>query len=718
MLHKQGFAYILLGTVSLFGFMASAPAQGQEPTALEKITVEAGGEADDGIVAESGSSATKTKTPLLKTPQSISVVTRKQIEQQGAKTIAEALRYTPGVSPEIRPNDRYDIVPVRGFGAYQNFVQYLDGLRLLRGLSFSQPTVDIFDLERIEVVRGPASVLYGQMSPGGFVNLVSKKPTEEDIREVDLTLGFPNYIKAAADFGGKLNEDGTLLYRLTASGRYNETNIDDITSKRVSISPSLTIKPEEGTSLTFLFNHTNDPTSSYPSYLPATGTALSNPGFADIPYDFNIGDPDFDMFKRTVTRAGYEFEHEFGDYFTFRQNLRYSHIESEQRGLTGSAISGTTITRRTSHLDETVDTFVVDNQLQADFQAGGIDHTLLFGVDYQYIDAGRLLGNGVASSIDYLNPVYGEAIVDPAFTTETSQITKQAGVYLQEQAEIGDLNLSFGGRYDRYSVETDTTLLATGVTTRAEQENGAFTGKAGATYEFDGGIAPYLSYATSFEPPAGLGYSDSGGVTLDPVKGQQAEIGIKYQPEGSGLFLMASLYDLRQQNATASDASHPGYYTQQGEIHSRGLELEAKLGLASGWDVAAAYTFIDAEITKSAADVVGNRPVTVPQHAASLWVHYTVQSGTFEGLGLGGGVRYVGSSYGADDNSFKVSAFTLADLALDYDFGAQSPDLKGLSLNVSVSNLFDEEYVASCTSALNCFYGTGRTTIATLKYTW
>ncbi|MCM2476487.1 TonB-dependent siderophore receptor [Rhizobium sp. CG5] len=704
------------------GLIAANVSLAEEVTVLQKITVEADG-ATDGedakFVAKGARSATKTATPLVSTPQSVSVVTKKQFEEQGARSAAEALRYSAGVTPDIRPNDRFDIVPLRGFGGYQSFVQYLDGLRLLRGMSFSQPTVDVFDLERIEVIRGPSSVLYGQMTPGGLVNMVSKKPTEEVVREVDLTVGADNYIKAGIDLGGPVAGSDTLFYRFVASGRYNETNIDGVTTERISISPSLMIKPEEGTSLTLLFNHTNDPSSSYPSYLPAAGTVYANGTYADVPYDFNVGDPDYDMFTRQTTRAGYEFEHEFGENFTYRQNLRYTHVESEQRGLTGYAISGTTISRRTSHVTEDVDTFVIDNQLETDFETGVLDHTLLAGFDYQYTNANRLYGTGTGPSIDYLNPVYGTAIATPAYQTDTTQVTNQTGIYLQDQIEIGKLNLAFGGRYDSYSIDTDTTTLSTSTTATTTQENHAFTGRAGAAYLFDNGLAPYVSYSTSFEPPSGLAYSDAGGVTLEPVTGEQLEVGVKYQPEGFDALFMASLYHLTQQNVVSSDTAHSGYYVQTGEVETTGLELEAKVALGGGWDMTAAYTYLDSEVTKSAtAANVGKVPVAVPQHSGSLWVHYGIDHGTFEGLGFGAGARYTGTTYGADDNSFKVGSFMLFDASLNYDFGARSSDLAGLSLNVSVSNIFNKEYVSSCITTINCFYGTGRAAYATLKYKW
>lgn len=718
MVPGAGFRPLLMATAGTIGLMAANAALAHDAIPLQEIVVEGGTvETDTGFVPTRAETATKTDKLLIETPQAISVVNREEFEQKGAQTINEALRYTAGVQADLRPNDRYDIVPVRGFGAYQNFVQYLDGLRLLRGISFSQPTVDVYDLERIEVLKGPASVLYGQMSPGGFVNLVSKKPTEEPIHEVALTAGSDWYGKAGIDLGGPITDDGSLLYRFVASGRYNESRWDDVESERVSVSPSLTFRPTPGTDLTLLFNYTQDPKSAYPSYLPSLGTAVRNNGYASIPYDFDVGDPDFDSYERRVARAGYEFSQELGNIFTFRQNLRYTHIDSEHLGLTGRSIADTTITRLAAHLDEDVDTFAIDNQLAADFDVGPFQNSLLGGVDYQYVSANRLMGTGAAPTIDYLNPEYGIGIAVPDYATDTDQKTEQLGYYLQDLIEIGRLNIALGGRYDDYSIDTDTTTIANGSSSSSYQQNTAFTGRVGATYLFDSGLAPFASYSTSFEPPSGLGISGGTARVLDPVEGEQYEAGIKYQPEGFDSFLMASVYDLRQENAVSSDRANPGYYLQTGEVHSKGVELEAKLSLDNGWDLTGAYTYIDAEITESAvAAEVGNTPALVPEHTASAWAHYTFQKGALEGLGLGAGVRYQGETYGADDNSFTVDPVTLVDVAADYDLSARTP--YDVSLSLSVTNLLDEEYVSSCSSSISCFYGTRRTAYARLKYTW
>ncbi|AJY47784.1 TonB-dependent siderophore receptor [Martelella endophytica] len=715
---------ILAATVSLAALQAAGPAWAQngDLTVLKPVTVATDGTDNDDtdFVAASSSAAMKTNRPLIETPQSVSVVTRKEFEERNATSVQQALLYSSGVSAELRPNDRYDIVPVRGFGGYQNFVQYLDGLRILKGISYAEPTIDLYNIDRVEVVRGPASVLYGQMTPGGMVNLVSKKPTEETRGEVFTTVGNDSYIKSGIDLSGPIDENGIYRYRFVASGRYNETNIDGVESSRVSVLPSLEIAPDDATSLTLQFSYTDDPSSNYPGYLPAVGTVLPNGDYPYIPYDFNIGQPDFDKFTRQTTTAGYEFEHEFDDVFTLRQNLRYTHIDTEHRALYYSGSSGTTLSRGVSHLKEQADTVAVDTQLEADFATGALDHTGLFGFDYSYINADRLFGRGKGPSIDYLSPDYSQAITDPAYTTDTNQVTNQAGIYLQDEISYGALAVALGGRYDYYDITNEDTVLATGATSSTENENHAFTGRVGATYLFENGIAPYASYSTSFEPPSGFGYSADGGTTLDPVEGEQYEVGVKYQPfDDAESYIMASAYQLTEKNALSSDPTYSGYYVQTDEIELKGIELEGKLALDAGWDITLAYTYADPEITKSAtAALVGNAPAAVPENAASAWLHYSVMSGPLEGLGIGAGVRFNGETWGDQENTFKVPAYTLFDAGIDYDFGVKWPKYEGLKLNVTASNLGNKEYVASCTYTTRCFYGTSRSVYATLKYQW
>lgn len=297
---------------------------------------------------------------------------------------------------------------------------------------------------------------------------------------------------------------------------------------------------------------------------------------------------------------------------------------------------------------------------------------------------------------------------------DTTQVQGQLGLYAQDQIKLDRFTFTLSGRQDWVDTETTDHLLAGTVT---QQDARAFTWRAGATYVFDNGVAPYVSYATSFEPQ--LGVNQATQQPFVPTTGQQYEAGVKYQPPGINALLTAAVFDLTQQNVVMVDPSNPLLSVQTGEIRSQGFEFEAKAGLAGGWDILAAYTYLDSKVTQSIdPSQIGKRPLNVPDQMASLWLFYTVQDGPLLGLGLGGGVRYVGDAAGSADNLIIVPGYTLFDAALQYDFGKRNPALKGVKLTLNATNLLDKTYVSECTNIVNCLYGAGRTVVAGLRYNW
>lgn len=698
-----------------------------------------------GMAAKQSATGTKTGTPLIETPQSISVITKEQIEQQGATTVSEALRYTPGVIVDLRPSNRYDIAPVRGFGpstggTLQSFVGYQDGLRLLRGVGQATPTIDPFTLERIEVLRGPASVLYGQSTPGGFVNLISKKPLDVAHGEIEVTTS--NYARKeiGLDVGGPIDTEGKLAYRFVGLFREGDTQVEDVEEERLVLAPSLTFRPDKDTTLTVLGYYQNDPKSLYSVFLPAQGTLFANPN-GQIPRDFNAGDPNYDEYKREVTAIGYQFEHRFDEVFTVRQNLRYMYIDMTLHGVQPSAFAADqkTITRAYSNLDETADTLTLDNQVEAKFATGPLRHTLLAGLDYQLVNADQLTAPTRSASIDFTNPVYTIPSGAPAAFTATAQVqSDQLGLYAQDQIKLGNWVAVVGGRHDSASFSFDQTTLATGAKTYIAQEDNAYSWRAGLVYLFGNGLAPYASYSTSFEPVTGqnlqsvYGYGDK---HLEPTEGEQYEVGVKYEPIGWNTSFAVAAFDLTRTNVLTPDDAHTtgcgatktsACYVQTGEVEGRGIELEARSSLTRNIDFIAAYTYQQTEITESNTTTeLGKRPIQLPEHTASAWANYTFHEGSFAGLGIGFGVRYFGSTYGDAANTIEVPSVTLYDAGLQYDLSQLGRDWKGYSLSVNASNLFDKTYVASCgtglpttSSPVSCYWGTERTVEATLRYRW
>ncbi len=700
-------------------------ATGQGNTVLEAVVIEGGaGERGDGpvdgYVAKKSLAGTKTDTPVSRTPQTVSVVSREQIEDQSAQSVAEALRYTPGVLTEYRgASNLRDELFVRGF---YYVPKYLDGLFLGGDLSYAK--IDPYLLERVELISGPASVLYGQANPGGIVNMVSKKPTDTPLRAVELSVGTDKYLSAGFDISDTF--DDVFGYRIAAKGLRRDLQEDHAKNRSFAVAPSFTWSPDEGTSLTILGGYQNEPDAGYRNFLDAAGTVTPIPGFGFVPRDFFVSDPDFERSERKQAWIGYEFKHEFNDNLTFRQNARYHHVDWLHHTLVyGSAspdpVTGnnTIVSRSASGGTDTWNQFTIDNQIEATFSTGAAEHTLLGGVDYQYRTRDYKWGRAAGPSIDLADPRYGDFDFSSLVlaTTDLQDLTaRQVGVYLQDQVEIGALNLLAGIRYDRAKTEIDDRLG----TNDQSYDDGAFTWRAGALYAFDNGLSPYVSYATSFEPALYL--PPAGSSAFSPTTAGQFEVGVKYAPEGSGLLLTAAYYDLRQKDVVAG-AWDPDLgqmvYSQVGKIHNRGIELSARAEVTNNLSLIAGYSYIDSIVKESVnTSEVGKMPARIPQHQASLWATYTADEGALEGLTVGGGLRYIGTSWGDGGNSFKVGAVTLFDAMASYDFGAKSPELKGLSLQLNVKNIGDERYVASCASAYACFYGEGRSIVATLKKEW
>lgn len=690
-----------------------------------------------GFVANRSLTATKTDTSLAETPQSISVVTKDQMRAQGAESLTQILRYTAAVVPETRGStaSRLDLLTVRGFTP----ASYLDGLRV-PGSRDALPQKDAFDLERVEVLRGPSSVLYGQASPSGVVNMVSKRPTETPFHEIGVEYGTFDKKRTTFDFGGPIDDEGQYGYRL--SGLYNDEDgqIEHTESRRQSLSSAFTWRPSQDTSLTLLGHFQQDPKGASYGSVPAYGSVLHSPTGRHIDVDFYDGDKQFEKSDRSYYSVGYLFEHHFNDVWTVRQNARYLRTEGTYASLyNGSDVLAPdfrTAKRYTIATDVDMDAYTLDNQLQARFDTGPLQHTVLMGADYQNISTDTKSGNGAGPSIDIFDPVYTGNIQTPAYTSDATQRNQQKGLYLQEQLKWDKWVLLMGGRYDWATNENSTLSLTRGTKSKSSLDSEAFTGRLGLVYLFDNGISPYVSYSESFEPQSGTGF---GGSVFQPTEGKQYELGIKYQPPGSNSFITAAVFDLTQSNVLTLD-SDPTHIcgtgtcqTQSGEVRSRGFELEGKASLNDNFDITASYAYLDARVTKSNSTIAYNpNPATgatvvvdqqgttnygIPRHTASAWADYTFHEGQLSGFGVGGGARYVGSSTDSS-NTLKVPGYTVFDAAVHYDIPNINSLNDNLRLAVTATNLANKEYVASCYSYAWCWYGAQRTVQASATYRW
>lgn len=726
---RDGLATLLAGTglqatLQTDGsYVVGVPSSDARARTLAGVTV-TGQATTVGYVARNGASATKTGTPIIETPQSISIVTRQQLDDQQPQSVNEALRYSPGVIPENEGTVSNfwgaSSIQLRGF----NPGVYVDGLQ---DDTFGNGMVDPYFYQSVEVLSGPASVLYGQASPAGIVNIVSKQPTATPLHEVTLGVGNDNRCQAGFDVGGALDGDNHWLYRLTGVGLTQDTQTDWIKHKRYGIAPAITWQPSEDTRLTLLANFTYSPAMGDYSDVPAVGSVISSP-LGKISSDFSPGDPNFNKATQRLGMVGYQFEHRFNDRWEFEQSARFTDNRNDANMIwpLGLETDGATLDRYAfvRHMDSR--SYLIDNRLKTQFDLGALKNDVLVGLNYSRYNENWAWGSNFdVPSINIFNPQYGVPIVapDPSTFSAEDNHAHQTGVYLQDQISVDRWRFLLGARQDwvkENQTSQDPSLVI------ANQPDHKFTWRAGLVYLFDNGLAPYASYSTSFQPQ--FGSITSAGTAAVPTTGQQYEAGIKFQPTGSNNLLTLAVYNLIEQNVPESDPANPGFVTQVGEIRSRGVELSDKMSLNDKLNLIASYTYTDSRYTRTptfdtgydgvVAPVQGNYQYAVPKNSASLWADYSLHEGALNGVGFSGGVRYIGSTYGDDVNSFKVPAFTLIDAAIRYDLGLASDALRGLKLQLNIANLTDKKYVSSCWSASSCNFGVRRTVYASATYDW
>ncbi|EIM16596.1 TonB-dependent siderophore receptor [Pseudomonas chlororaphis] len=672
----------------------------------------------DGYLATRTAAGTKTDTSLVEAPRSISVATRQQMEDRNVQNLDDAVRYMPGiVSASYGSDTRYDWMRVRGFEP----TQFLDGLPLPRGV-YANPKAETWNLDRLALLRGPASSVYGQTPPGGLLDMVSRRPSAESSHAIQLQYGSDNYRQINFASTGKIDDEGQFLYGLSGVVRDAGTQVDHIDNKRYNIAPSLTWNIDTDTRLTLLSQFTRDDTGATSQFMPIQGTKIKSP-LGDVSHHKNLGDPDYEFYDRTYYALGYAFEHRFNDVWQFRQNLRYTKSELSFQQLTvGSyayspADAAGNISRTSTNVDEDISQFAVDNNFQGDFATGDITHTVLIGLDHQRTDTSYLSIYGDGGTTNIFNPVYGKPIVRPARSSayyDYNQKTVQTGLYVQDQMALDQWRLTLGGREDW--VHQGTTYFNKNDVTNTDRSKN-FSGNAALSYVFDSGLVPYLSYAESFQPASNASVSPT--ESYKPTEGKQWELGIKYQPPGSNTLLSAAVYDLTQKNVlvTSIGAGGESVTNQTGEVKVKGLELEAVSDVTDNLKVIAAYTLAKSEVQKGI--YKGNRLQLMPNQQASLWTDYTWHSGVLDGFGIGAGARYTGNTYGDQANTWlgKANAYTVFDAAVHYDLGRLGSSLKGASLKLNATNLFDKDYLSTCDGSY-CYFGDQRSVVASATYQW
>ncbi|WP_434647750.1 TonB-dependent siderophore receptor [Pseudomonas sp. D1-2] len=715
--HLSTLALALGSIFSAQAFAAQEEAAANAPLQLGEININAAAVENPtaplaGKVALRNGSATKSNAAITETPQSVSVVTADEMRDRKSDTMADALSYTPGFTSQPssfnRTSDRFRI---RGFDVESATGGSLrDGMRLQN--NSYDGVQDPYGLERVEVIRGAASVLYGQLSPGGFVNGVSKRPTETPLHELGLQYGNHDRKQLTADFSGPLGDSEVLTYRLTMLKRDSDTQQDYVNDDKLYIAPALTWRPDEDTSLTLLsFYQKSDTRFSAPlPYQLVKG--VGNGPFTIGRHDF-IGEPDYDDMNGEMSAIGYEFEHRFDEHTRISNKLRYYEADVKWKYMqirTGNPVNTAAATgvlgRQYSDRRERSRALASDTNIETRWNIGGIENTFLVGADTYdaSYDSHNFRANSTSINIGDYN--YGQpVVVDKSRNRDRgSQIdTFQTGIYLQDQIKFDDhWLLLLGGRHDW--ADQDQEGFATGE--KLSQNDESTTWRAGLVYQADNGLAPYISYSESFFPVA---VADAPGQTFKPTEGKQYEIGIRYQPPGSNTLLSAAVYELTQENVLKRDLA--GLNPQQiGEQRSRGLELEAKSDITPQLTVIATYAYTDARITKSVIQSeVGQRSEDTPYHQAALWADYNFARFGVPQLKIGGGARYKGTTQASGIDS-QMPAYTLFDAMASYQID------KNWDIALNANNVTNKKYTY-CEFAI-CRYGDERELVTSVNFRW
>ena len=766
MIYKTSLRAALLAGVSLatFAHVHVAAAQQADEVQLEAIEVQGRGNGGaiafdgsgvkpvDGWVPAATTTGTKTDTPLVLIPQSVGVVGRQQMDDLGAQKVDEATRYSAGVFSQPFGDDTdTNWFFIRGFDATQTGV-YRDGMQLY-AFAFGNYFQDAWLTERVEVLRGASSALYGGGNVGGIINYISKRPQDYDWGKVEF--GIDNYPTAYAAFDvnkvipNDLVTKGDPLppvwkYRFTGKLEGGDGYSDHEDGLRGVIQGAVTYAPNAGTDVTFYANYTNvDGHHGGSDFLPYYGTvkrATSSDGTVDfgrIDRKEQYSDPDFDDYKRRQAMVGYELNHDIDDVWTVNTRARasYSHVKEQQiflNGWTGAdpfrPSDAASQLARFGFLHDTESySFNSDNNLVGKFSTGGVDHTLLLGLDYKYYGIDEWQASTSAGPVDINDPQYNQPRVPFGRYVDERTSLHQAGAFIQDQMRFGNgFIATLNGRYDRIWLDTNNRLPGS---QDFDDKRGAFSGRAGLGYEFENGMVPYVSIARTFNPLLGA----VGTEAFKPETGIQYEAGIKYSPKAFPAVFTASIFDLKKKNVVTGLTSPVTIQSQLGEVRSRGVELEAQANLTENWKLLAAFTAYKLKILEGVSprpnsgfppeyvSVVGQQPFLVPEVIGSAFLDYTFTTGALKGFSTGAGVRYVGKSQASQPNSFtlpsgerinpKVPASTLFDAAVRYEW-----DNYKVSLNVT--NLFDKRYVSGCQGINVCSYGEGRRALVKASYTW
>jgi iron complex outermembrane receptor protein len=668
----------LLGlSVLALGSAYGQEAAGEANTVLPAINVTGTTDIDYGFTAQKAVSSTKSDKPLFETPQSITVLTRELLDSRQVTTLNEAIQTTAGVSSGGFGRRGWDDFSIRGQRASESI--YVDGLKLGQSNWIAQ---EVYGVERIEIVKGPASMNFGQMQPGGIVNMISKRPRQEAFNEVGFTVGSDGFRQGTFDFGRPLqSEKGKAAFRVSGMASNSDDPTNNVWYKNRYIAPSISLDLGAQTDFTILAA-LNQRQYIRQQGLPTVGSLLPNPN-GKIDRNLFIGDPSVGPYDADQRSIGYALTHRFASGWKLQQNFRTMDIDVTGRAVfvSGGLKNNNTRQGRNVTLQDVEEhVTALDTNLERAFNIGGAVHTIMFGLD---LTRDKLHSGSDRCKIADLNvydPVYGLPYTACAARGLTGTTVQYAALYARDQIKLNHrLSLNLALRHDRGETKTDNLLTDS----TQKQDSNANTGNIALMYEVTPNIAPYVGYATSFLPQTGTTVE---GQQLKPEEGNQSEVGVKFQSDDKRTNASFAYYDLTRKNVADSDPINTGFQIQIGEERSKGYEAEIRTDLRNGWSLAAALSLIDAEIAEDTeASNIGKRLQNVPRRSASIWANYRFD-GALRNWGAGLGVRHESSKTGPAVN-FSVPGYTVADAGISYQAA-------GYRLLLNVKNLFDKDYYA------------------------
>jgi len=680
-----------------------------EPLALEEMQVTASAERADGPVqgyrATRSASATRTDTAIHETPQSISVVPAQVVEDIGATRLEDALDYAGGVE---RGNNfggqGLTEFLVRGFST-QEF--YRNGFAVNRGYP-NMP--DASTLERIELLRGPASMLYGRGDPGGTFNIVSKQPQAERRTVLGSQVNTDGLRRGTLDTTGALDESAAFTYRLNLVAEGSDSFRDHVESERYNIAPVLRWQLSDDTALILEgdYLHNRHPMDRGLTRYPNQAGDLSRDRF--------LGEESAGKLTNQNATTQLRLEHQLDSQWMLRGGIQYldGSLDGGAVENNGLAADGRTVGRNYSERWLNWNDLAVQANLEGHFDAAGLAHTLLLGVEFDDFNYDSQIDrSGGATSdfpIDLYDPVYGQPL--PALTRTTTyddENLKSYAFFLQDQIALTErLTAQVGARLERFEQRYENKLTPAG---SWEQAHNAVSPRFGLIYDLTEELAVYANTSRSFKPNRG---ADRSSQAFDPEKGIAHEVGIKYELPEHDLSVTAALFHITKENVLTSDPVDSNYQVAAGEARSRGFDISVAGNITPQWRVIGGYAYVDAEVTESssASMPAGTRLANVPRHSFNLLDTYEFAEGPLAGLGVGMGVKYVGDRKGgATSTAFDMDAYTTVDLLAYY------PLTERVRLNLNLNNLFDEEYEERAWGNIWAYPGAPRTLQAGIAIT-